>query len=311
MIDAEIVEGDLTSTPFTHFIYAIKEENNIALTWADTATDKKVVRYYQIKRNDEIITELSSESSLYIDSHLDIGDYSYQLLVFYKNNLFSFSEDEINFTIDSIYPTIGYGTPTQLVHYIENQHDVVLRWDIPLRGEQKPIFYEIYRDDVVIVQVGGDTSIYFDINLSTGTYSYQLSAYYDDGTNKTLEGTRVVTIEDGSGNTPIFIAEDEQYIRNLIDTVEETPIFPEDFSYIVSDNSVNLTWTHPDGRLHPVYYQIERNGDIIVEIEGDLNSYVDSDLADGTYIYRLAAYYNDSLVLFAKAWAVCTIFGCD
>ncbi len=312
VVSVEIIseEVDLISIPFSYFLYGVQEDNNIAVVWSDTAIERGQVQYYRIERNGQLVAELDSNSFFYMDSNLSIGTYSYRLLVYYINNQFSSSENEVTFTVNNTYPTVAYGFPTHLVHYIENHNDVVLRWDIPLKGS-KPLYYKIHRDGNIIGQVGSDTSIYFDVNLAAGTYSYLLSGYYADNTQKMSNDPLIVTIENFTGNIPIRIGEDEHYIRMLIDTLEERPVRPENFTHILSDNSVSLTWNHPEGGLRPVYYQIERNGDLIAQIEGNLNSYFDLNLEDGTYAYRLSAYYDPIITLYAKEWVVLTILLCD
>jgi len=292
----EVEEYNQPTNPLPkYFVYNLQHENNITIVWIDTVLGSMQPSLFQIERNGTIIKTLESDKGLFLDANLDAGVYFYRLLVNVGNLSYFAIENPIMVTIDSIPSPVPYAFPENFIFYIENDNDVVLRWDIPY-GEQHPLYYQIEKNGNTIGQVEDNVFIYFDLSLNPDIYEYRLLAKYNDGTQ--LVSKPLIVEEDMLiGHPPTTPSQDEAYVKMFIGDTSEMYFPPDNFAYTVVDSSVHLTWDTCVG-IKPLYYQIERNGEIIAHVE-NANLYIDSPLEVGTYVYRISSVYAIGRIMYA------------
>ena len=86
-----------------------------------------------------------------------------------------------------------FNPPTNVTATVQNDYDVHVTWDPPVDGD--PDSYNIWRNSVNIDNVAATVFEYDDIGLSTGTYTYCVSAVYPGG-ESVLECADPVNIVD-------------------------------------------------------------------------------------------------------------------
>ena len=80
--------------------------------------------------------------------------------------------------------------------------DVELTWDAHFASE--PTKYNVYRNDVMVGNTAQTT--YFDEDLESGTYSYAVSALYEEGESEKTESVEVkITVSITENNEIAFV----------------------------------------------------------------------------------------------------------
>ena len=162
--------------------------------------------------------------------------------------------------------------PENLVLNLVGERSAHLSWSAP---EGNPQFYRIYRNDVELRTTTATS--YLDENLDNGTYDYHVKAQYPEGLSS-------------ASNTATL---------NLMVAYP-----PQSFDgSISSGNSVTLSWSAPD--QGEIGYILRRNGAQLAIInDPQILTYMDENLANGSYSYQIAAIYPDLISDFTDIFAI-------
>lgn len=155
--------------------------NSVSLSW-EAAIDDVGVTGYHVYRDDQLIQTLSGTELSYIDTGLmEATTYTYKIrAVDQAGNLSEASsavKARTKMTIEVSRPL----PPTKLRSARVTEHEVALMWDAP--NESKEIMsYQVYRNNVLVGEVAGETSLYTDKDLQENTkYSYVVKSKNKEG----------------------------------------------------------------------------------------------------------------------------------
>lgn len=155
--------------------------NSVSLSW-EAAIDDVSVTGYHVYRDDQLIQTLSGTELSYIDTGLmEATTYTYKIrAVDQAGNLSEASsavKARTKMTIEVSRPL----PPTKLRSARVTEHEVALMWDAP--NESKEIMsYQVYRNNVLVGEVAGETSLYTDKDLQENTkYSYVVKSKNKEG----------------------------------------------------------------------------------------------------------------------------------
>ncbi|WP_395107041.1 fibronectin type III domain-containing protein [Enterococcus hirae] len=155
--------------------------NSVSLSW-EAAIDDVGVTGYHVYRDDQLIQTLSGTELSYIDTGLmEATTYTYKIrAVDQAGNLSEASsavKARTKMTIEVSRPL----PPTKLRSARVTEHEVALMWDAP--NESKEIMsYQVYRNNVLVGEVAGKTSLYTDKDLQENTkYSYVVKSKNKEG----------------------------------------------------------------------------------------------------------------------------------
>lgn len=155
--------------------------NSVSLSW-EAAIDDVGVTGYHVYRDDQLIQTLSGTELSYIDTGLmEATTYTYKIrAVDQAGNLSEASsavKARTKMTIEVSRPL----SPTKLRSARVTEHEVALMWDAP--NESKEIMsYQVYRNNVLVGEVAGETSLYTDKDLQENTkYSYVVKSKNKEG----------------------------------------------------------------------------------------------------------------------------------
>ena len=155
--------------------------NSVSLSW-EAAIDDVGVTGYHVYRDDQLIQTLSGTELSYIDTGLmEATTYTYKIrAVDQAGNLSEASsavKARTKMTIEVRRPL----PPTKLRSARVTEHEVALMWDAP--NESKEIMsYQVYRNNVLVGEVAGETSLYTDKDLQENTkYSYVVKSKNKEG----------------------------------------------------------------------------------------------------------------------------------
>jgi hypothetical protein len=218
MEDVEIEEAQTTtlnfamnpSNPPENVDAEIVDYNDVVITW-DVPADmlnEGISTSRSGKRNDSIRNEASSSRSLagykvyedgteiveitdpatltYTDAALDAGDYEYTVTAVYDNGETNHS-DPAAVTVTLPAP-IGVTAQSQ-------EPNIVVSWGMPTRAVAS---YKIYRDDDLLAE-DVLTSPYEDLDVPSGTYTYNVVTVFDGGWESDMSDDAVVDHTD-NGN---------------------------------------------------------------------------------------------------------------
>jgi len=224
----------------------------IVLSWQQPA-DQLGLTGYRLYRNGSLYQELSGTA--YTDQNLANGTYSYFLRSLYGTET-SVPTAVLSGTIAVTYPASGLTA-------VSNANSISLSWNAStdtggLNG------YDIWRNGSYLTQV--NAASYLDTGLANGTYSYYIVAHYSFG-NATPSNIATATVE-------------VLYPPTLL-------------SANVIDNDVHLSWTAPvtSGGLRDLLtYRIYRGNSLIASTTS--LSYIDQDMVNGLYSYKVSALYS-------------------
>jgi len=295
------IEIEINIAKVESFTATAMDVDNALLQW--TIPQEGVLPlYFQIKRNGNIIAgNVAATERTYLDTNLEEGTYEYQVISYYENTASPHISEEDIVTIEYL----DYALPINFKYAIVNK-DVLMFWNI-MEGEEMPVSFQVRRDDNVIWETQDSLTYgYIDTNLAVGTYTYRLYALYENGMIATFNNTFNVMIIETSDE--IEIGEGMVFISRLL---EDGSYFPDSirFTYAVMDNNVNLSWTIAEEAIQPTAFQLERNGEFLVNLSGDQRTYQDLNLEVGTYVYAIKILYNADWVHFIRT-LICTIRDC-
>ncbi len=300
-----IIEEDGYALPI-NFIASVGG-NNVALMW-NILEEGKRPRHYILKRDDIVIATLGNDTFLYYDPGLEIGIHEYHLYAKYRNDSIFEADESITVTINEITGE-AYNIP-EIFYYDIDTGGVILYWDIfELETSISPQYYWIKRDDSILVEIPNNVFTYYDQSVEIGnTYTYTLWSGYENVSEIKTPEEITVTIKEISDN--IVLDEGVVFLTHYLDDgVSEHYLAPINFSHAIEGNNVSLAWELPERGIEPQYYELRRNGEFLIQIDGNLRSYVDYGLEEGTFVYVLSAYYDNGN-FFKVGVAVCPIKLC-
>ena len=161
-------------------------------------------------------------------------------------------EDSANIPIDVVEDESIPAAPTNLVG-TANADSVNLSWDEVSNASS----YKVYRDNSLLVPVSNNS--FSESGLADGTYLYKVAA--------------VSTSGESSATASVSITIDSS-----------APDAPSALTATVDGASVSLSW---DPASNASSYKVYRDGDFLSSTSN--NSFSDSKLADGTYLYEVAS----------------------
>ncbi len=235
--------------------------DEVTLTW-DAATDNILVAGYIVERDG---LEIATVDALtYVDASVSDGWHDYRVRAIDPTGNRSTISNTVSIQIDSV--DNAPSTPTNLVANVTGS-DVALSWeaaidDVAVSG------YAVYRDGAYL---GWATSTTFaDNGLPDGEYSYEVRAY-DTASNRSAKS-------DAALATVGVVAGPDT----------EAPSIPANVVAVANGADVSLSWDPSTDNVGVTGYAVYRNGSYAGWASG--TSFVDADLADGDYSYRLRAY---------------------
>ncbi|HNX38855.1 MAG TPA: fibronectin type III domain-containing protein, partial [Candidatus Cloacimonadota bacterium] len=226
--------------------------DNVMITW-EAPTDTNLLTGYRVLRDGVVIFE--SNALFYLDQELANEDYEY--------------------TVRSVYGVAisnpaNAGTAHVEVHYVPGPTQagaylttVNLTW-AAVSDAGFLINYRIYRDGVQI----GTTNVlnYEDTGLANGTYTYSITAVYQNG--------------ESIPNTSATVTVDVAYSPNNLQANWE-------------GNTVTLTWLPPTDMLGFVEYKVFRNG--LLQNTTSALTYTDLNVSNGIQMYVVGALYANGI----------------
>ena len=165
--------------------------NSVSLSW-EAAIDDVGVNGYHVYRDDQLVQTLSGTDLTYIDTGLmEATTYTYKLIAVDQAGNLSEASNAVKartkMTIEVSRPL----PPTKLRSARVTEHEVALMWDAP--NESKEIMsYQVYRNNVLVGEVAGETSLYTDKDLQENTkYSYVVKSKNKEG-NLSEESNKII-----------------------------------------------------------------------------------------------------------------------
>ncbi len=234
--------------------------NDVSLHWSQVPDLQNLIGFKLFRDGVQIAYIHNPISYDYLDENLPNGNYAYFVRAIYLdvesgNSVTAYASIEVP------YP------PTNLVAMMID-NDVQLNWQRPPLIRALTHYY-IYRNGQVIGAVfNPNITSYTDHDLPPGIYSYYVTAFYS-GVESPPSNTA------STGSEPLWP--------------------PQNFSYSLTNNDVQLTWLPPviyDRDL--TGYRIWRNESVIAD-NYLYNEYLDQDLPNGTYFYKVAAIYEEGI----------------
>ncbi|MBO1101058.1 fibronectin type III domain-containing protein [Enterococcus hirae] len=165
--------------------------NSVSLSWEEAIDDVGVTGYH-VYRDDQLVQTLSGTDLTYIDTGLmEDTTYTYKIRAVDQAGNLSEASNAVKartkMTIEVSRPL----PPTKLRSARVTEHEVALTWDAP--NESKEIMsYQVYRNNVLVGEVAGETSLYTDKDLQENTkYSYVVKSKNKEG-NLSEESNKII-----------------------------------------------------------------------------------------------------------------------
>jgi formaldehyde-activating enzyme involved in methanogenesis len=244
--------------PAMNLTYNVNADQ-VVLSWDPAALSGGLTRSflgYKVYRDDMEIADVTTTS--YSDNGLANGSYDYYIRAEYTSGIAAPS-NTVTAIVEVLYPA------RNLTASVSNDI-VTLNWDAPVTvgGLTRSLLrYKIYRDFAEIAEV--TTTTFDDSGLANGTYNYYVKAVYTSGLSAA---------------------------SNSIDVTVEVLYPATGLTAVVQSDDVRLNWVAPTtSNLRTLMgYKVYRNSVQIAQLTGI--TYLDSNLANGTYDYSIVAYYN-------------------
>jgi hypothetical protein len=241
-------------------LQALVSGNDVQLSWNQVLITDNLLGFKVFRNNLQIAHLQNPDQLSYLDENLANGTYSYYVRAVYEE-VESGNSATVIANVEVPYP------PTNLIA-IMIVNDVQLHWQRPPLSRALTHYY-IYRDGQVIGAVfNPNNTSYTDHDLAPGIYTYYVTAFYS-----------------GVESAP----------SNIASTGSEPLWPPHDLNYTLVDNDVELSWQPPviyDRDL--TGYRVWRNESVIAD-NHPTNIYLDANLPNGTYQYKVAAIYTDGI----------------
>ncbi|MCF8369927.1 MAG: T9SS type A sorting domain-containing protein [Bacteroidales bacterium] len=252
-------------------------ENDIHLEWEAPEGNNTTLQGYNIYRDGINVDFVASPLTEYDDINLEVDSYEYFVTAVYDDG----ESLPTNSIALEILPPVLY-PPSNLQGNV-NGNDVNLVWLAPTGSWSTLHGYNIYRDDLIIGYVVAPDTEYNDLNLSSGSYDYYVTAVYEDGQSVP---SNIITLE-----------------------IEPSVLYPPiNLQGTIAGNDVNLTWTEPTGYVAVLEgYYIYRDGDNIDYVTYPTTTYNDPELLPGIYEYYVTALYDEGESVPSNIWVTDTI----
>jgi len=165
--------------------------------------------------------------------------------------------------ISFVQPVEVLPAPQNFYAEAQDTVNVLLGWEPPDTTRLELLNYNVYRNDALLAQVPANQTTYLDEDIDWGTYTYYVTALWDEGESRSSNSATV----------------------HIPDPLPA----PTDLFCLVIDNDVMLLWYAPEG-VFPSY-NVYRNDELIAAV--DIMMYNDFNLPDGTYSYWVTAIYAE------------------
>jgi type II secretory pathway pseudopilin PulG len=251
--------SDLPASP-TNFA-AVPSGTSVGLSWGAPASGGSPVSYL-LYQNGALIATLPNSQTTYTVSNLTPGN-SYTFAVAAYNNAGASPLATSNASA-SVYIPLTPDTPS-LTSSV-NGSTANLSWTASTSGGA-PSSYNLYLGSSLIEVIPSSTTSYTASNLAPGTYNFYLSASNSTGTSAQAE------------TSPTIIGQP-----------------PTNLTVSVSGNTATLNWTASTSSQVAGYY-VYKNGSSTPIVLGNVTSYVDSTLAQGTTTtYSVATDFSNGTI---------------
>ncbi|MDZ4182096.1 MAG: hypothetical protein U1B83_04400, partial [Candidatus Cloacimonadaceae bacterium] len=195
----------------------------------------------------------TTSTTAYNDLNLANGTYSYWVTAQYALG----SSAPSNSAMATV--LIAYAPPTAQV--LVETNDVLIQWTAPNQGETG---YAVYRDGSMIISIADPLTLsHTDLDLANDDYQYEVKAVYGS--------TLSASTDAGIAHVEII-----HVPSNLIAQVD--------------GRDVHLSWTPVSDPGFFVTYRIYRDSALIHQTTS--TQYVDADLINGVFIYKVSAQYQ-------------------
>ena len=170
------------------------EDNNAILTWKDDDEMVGEPLGYNVYRDGIQLNEDPIEEKTYTDEDLDFGEYTYQVTAVYED---CESDPTDGVTIFIMPPLPCADSPDDLAVEVAG-YSVILTWEYGEEvGEGELLGYNVYRDGIKLNEDPIEEKTYTDADLEVGTYSYHVTAVYENCESDLPEG--VIAVIDVTG----------------------------------------------------------------------------------------------------------------
>jgi len=219
----------------------------------------RVMMGFQIYRDNVLVEQVENpEATSYLDPNLPEGVYYYEVSAIYS------AGESPRSNVAQI--AIGVPAPPSGLQASVVGSTVNLSW----QQVADPTFltgFRVFRNGALIADLPDPLQFsYSDQNRPNGAYSYYVRAVYTD---------------QESGNSA------------TVNVYVEVPYPPTNVLASVNQDDVTLTWTNPELVRALTHYMIYRNGQIIAAVYNpNTTFYLDANLTNGGYTYRIAAVYS-------------------
>jgi hypothetical protein len=167
------------------------EEYDAVITWNQPVNIDGILTGYNIYRDELLIDETDVAITTYRDEALAPGSYIYKVSAKYEHCEESELTTEV--TIEIIYIPVLCEKPENVSGTIE-EYDAVIAWNPPVNIDGILLGYNIYRNALLIDETDTTVTEFRDKNLPDGTYTYQISAFYEHCEESELTDGVSVTI---------------------------------------------------------------------------------------------------------------------
>lgn len=165
--------------------------NSVSLSWQE-AIDNVDVASYNVYRDDQLVQTLTGTDLTYIDTGLmEATTYTYKIRAVDQAGNLSEASNAVKARTKMTMEVSRPLPPTKLRSVRVTEHEVALMWDAP--NESKEIMsYQVYRNNVLVGEVAGETSLYTDKDLQENTkYSYVVKSKNKEG-NLSEESNKII-----------------------------------------------------------------------------------------------------------------------
>ena len=226
-------------------------DGDLILSW-DYPVDTGLITSYKVYRNnDEIAT---TQENVFTDIDLMNGNYSYQVMTYYNDNIDNPITNAIQVSNIQAHPI------TNLTTTIDG-NNVVVTWDEPVDmfGFQH---YKVFRNDVFIMNLYSGATGFNNTLPENGLYHYTIKSVYLNGA--------VIDV----------VSEDINFI---------IPVSPSNLA-ISANEIVNLTWDFTGTEYSLIGFDIFSNSEFLATTS---DTHYELNLVNGNYDFQVRTNYGD------------------
>jgi hypothetical protein len=261
--------------------------NQQASLWIDLNDNK------EFEPSERLITDfvLSSSNQIYTTTFtVPAGSYTGNKRIRIRANWQNSSSDPCaNFTYGETEDyTANFGSqtvlaPPQNVSANVTGNSVVVTWQAPAGADATLLGYNVYRDNTLLDMVTGNE--YFDFDLPAGTYSYKVTAVYDQGESMPAGPVTVSILV-----PPTLLVAEQQGSKVFLQWQS---------NFVVESDGSNKAKTFFDS-----YFKLYRNDVVIGEIY-DLYHFDDAIAPGNEYCYSVSEVVSEEGLETAKSNEIC------